>query len=97
MWSGELIKKNNNVDLNSSNAFTVFTVLKMLHRAFISTEISCYIRFFVFVFLFFFSILGHCQGQDSGRGDDFCNSLNPHISKTVKDIEKHRTPCRFKI
>jgi len=29
--------------------------------------------------------------------DDFCNSLNPYISKTIKDIEKQRTSCRCKI
>jgi len=32
-----------------------------------------------------------------GEGGDFCNSLNPYISKTQKDIEKLRRPYRRKI
>jgi len=28
-----------------------------------------------------------------GEGGDLCNSLNPYISITIKDIEKQRKPC----
>jgi len=43
VWSGRAhLKETLNIDLNSSDALTV---LKMLHRAFLSTIISCYISF----------------------------------------------------
>jgi len=32
-----------------------------------------------------------------GEGGDFCNFLNPYISKTIVDIEKQRRPYRCKI
>jgi len=44
VWSGRAhFKRTLNVDLNSSDALTI---LNMLHSAFISTIISCYIIFF---------------------------------------------------
>jgi len=52
VWSGigrAHFKQTLNVDLNSSDALTV---LEMLHRAHISTMISCYIMFFFPSFLF---------------------------------------------
>jgi len=42
------------------------------------------------------STIGSLFPPNLGRGVIFFNSLNPYISKTIKDIEKQR-PCRRKI
>jgi len=64
VWSGRAhFKETLDVDLNSSDALTV---VKMSHRAFITTIISCYIRV---SFCFDFLIMGHCQEPYSGMKD----------------------------